>query len=409
MCSDPITTRDTDGKELTFACRVCNECISARKNDWVVRAMAEKATSGETIALELTYRNDGEGVAPDAAKAFKYNDVAAFLKRLRQEYYRTYDARGEIRFICAGERGSQKGRVHWHMVIFADRPFSHLAKWSDFAFKPLKGPEFSELGRKAKMLHWSIWDHGHVVVKRPDQGGMQYVLKYALKDQFNVVKSKGTMRESKSENHGASKFNMSKQPPIGFRFLERLCNRWQEKGVVPPALNIKVPDYSGFWYPKGKLREYLLMRLWAINEERKERYGRDCPQWSTLLASLESVEKDWEALVYGPEEEEAETFNVELWRRELATQQSAREKQHRQAEIRRNCGGVRVCRLCWRGKSSDARKRFQGWFAQQVQEYITDEQSFDGTLDQWFRQKGVLNPHCIPAELEQSAARESAR
>lgn len=401
MCSEPITTRDENGKQITFACRSCNECIAARKNDWVARAMAEKATSGETIALELTYRDLPDGSTPDAAKAFKYSDVSAFLKRLREEYFRTYHARNEIRFICAGERGSQKGRVHWHMIIFAERPVTSLGKWYDFVFKPLPGPNFSKLGRKAKMLHWDkMWPHGHVVVKRPDQGGMQYVLKYALKDQFNVVKSKGTMREAKAENHGASKFNMSKAPPIGFTYLERVCDEWQALGVVPPALRINVPEYRGYWWPKGKMREYLLCRLWEINEERKERHGRDCPQWNTLLASLESVEKDWEALVYGPEEEETETFELEKWRRHLSADQRARQKRHLHDSVKRACGGVRVCRLCWRGKSKESRERYRSWYAQQVQEYVTDAQSPQGTIDQWFRAKGILNPHCIPLELD---------
>lgn len=399
MCSNPISVTDEQRGSVTFACRVCNECIAARKNDWVARAMAEKAVSGETIGIELTYRNTPDGDAPDAAKAFRYSDVADFLKRLREEYFRQYNARGEIRFICAGERGSQKGRVHWHMIIFADRPFTNLGAWSDFLFAPLDGPKFSELGRKAHMLHWRFWPHGHVVVKRPDQGGMQYVLKYALKDQFNVVKSKGTMRFSKAENHGASYFRMSKQPPLGFRFLQEQCDRWEQRGAVPVKLELSIPEYKGFWWPKAKQREYLLDRLYLINEGIKERTGRDAPQWDALLASLVSVEKDWEALVYGPETEETEEFDAEAWAQHLALEQSRRERDHREAERRSRCGGIRVCRLCWRGKSKEAQARYHDWYNQRVAEFVTDTQTPALSIDHWYRLKKQTNPHCIPSEV----------
>src|SRR5690554_1488542 len=133
MCSNIIKHGDVE-----FACRTCNECISARKNDWVARAMAEKAVSGETIAIELTYRNSLDGTLPDAAKAFKYRDVQLFLKRLRKAYTDEYRQAGEIRYIVVGERGSKRKRVHWHMVIFSDRPISTLGKWTDFVGNPLE-------------------------------------------------------------------------------------------------------------------------------------------------------------------------------------------------------------------------------------------------------------------------------
>lgn len=396
MCSEPPTI---DGN--TFACRRCNECIKARKNDWVARCMAEKSTSGEAVAIELTYRNNADGSMPEAAQAFRYKDVEAFFNRLRQAYFREYKVRGEIRFICAGERGSQKGRVHWHLIVFGDRKFSNLGQWHDFVFKQIDGPIFSQPRKKAVMLQWGLWPHGHVVIKEGNQETFAYAVKYALKDQFNVVKSKGTMRESKAENHGASYFRMSKQPPIGFRFLERMCDSWDARLVVPTSLHLKVPDYSGFWWPKGQLREYLLDRLFEINERRKELLGRDAPQWFPLLASLESVEKDWETLVYGPQQENHEEYAIESWQRRLAEAQEKRLKQWRDSEEQRCCGGIRVCRLCWRGKEKEERARYRAWYSEQVAEYVTDESDNLGTLDKWFREKGQFNPHCIPRSIGQ--------
>ena len=62
-----------------------------------------------------------------------------------------------------------------------------------------------------KRLTWSHWPWGLISVQVPDQGGMMYALKYALKDQFNVEKSRGTMREHKAEAWGSGFFRMSKK------------------------------------------------------------------------------------------------------------------------------------------------------------------------------------------------------
>lgn len=395
MCSNPIT----NGAE-TFACRTCNECIAARKNDWVARAMAEKYTSAETIGIELTYRNNPDGTLPDAARAFKYDDVKAFLKRLREAYFYEHNARSELRFICAGERGSKRGRVHWHMVLFADRPFSQLGQWSDFLFKELEGPQFSELGKKAKMLHWQFWPHGHVVVKRPTQGGMEYVLKYALKDQFNSVRSKGTMRFSKSEDNGASYFRMSKQPALGMRYLERQCDRWESKLAVPPTLHLNIPEYRGFWYPKLGLREYLRDRLYKINELCKVETGRDAPQWNTLLASVVDQEKDWEGLVYGPQEEEITDDWLEAVvnaDRQKAAETAAtrfRDNFGERGKWRQRCGGSSPCRACWNGLDKEEKEAFRHWQAAQRAVFDATDLAEHVTFDRWFRDRGQRNPYC---------------
>lgn len=366
--------------------------------------MAEKATSGDTMAIELTYRDNPDATPPDGAMAFNYQHVRDLMKRLREEYFRQYGARGEIRFIVAGERGTQKGRVHWHMIIFADRPFKHFGKWTKFDGQPLDGPRITPFGRSnAYMNQWSMWPHGHNVVKEANAETMAYVVIYACKDQFNVVKSKGTMREHKSENSGASYFRMSKHPPIGIRFLERVCDDWEERRIVPPTLQIRVPDLKSYWWPKGQLREFVLRRIWEINEKRKEETGHDCPQWNTLLSSLVDVNenRDWETLVYGPDtEQEEEDFSFDAWKHELERHQLKRQEAHRATELRNRCGGIRVCRLCWRGKSQEAKDAWRKWEEYQKAAYLRDDERPLGIdFDQWYREKGEINPHCIPSQI----------
>lgn len=370
-----------------FACRVCDECVATRKNDWVARAMAERATSTEAFLITLTYRNNPDGSQPDGARAFRYQHVQTFLKRLREEYARQYQARGEIRYIVAGERGEKRDRVHWHMVIFADRPISTLGKWVDYFKRALLGPR---VGKKKALDFWSMWDHGQVDVHEPTQAGMAYVLKYALKDQFNEVKSRRTGRFTQSEQHAASYFRMSKKPPIGFRFLEKRLDEFETERIVPVKAQLRVPGYSGYWWPKGKLREYFLDRLHLINEQRIEETGRPCPQWTSLLASVEQMNKDWERLVYGPDEktEGGGEEDFDNWAEELRIGSE-------RAAIRSRCGGARVCRLCFRGQPQEAGADFRSWYAAQVREYVTSGDPRPISFENWYREKREINPFCI--------------
>ncbi|UAB90386.1 hypothetical protein I5192_06915 [Ruegeria sp. SCSIO 43209] len=351
--------------------------------------MAEKTVVAETLVINLTYRNNADGTLPPRAKAFHYSDVQAFLKSLREEYYRTYTTRGEISYVVAGERGSKRGRVHWHMIIFGERPFKHLGVWKDEnndkvipGNRPGRKPNSKEYYRD----HWQYWPHGHVTTDNPDQGTLAYVLKYALKDQFNVVNSKGTMREAKSENDGASYFRMSKVPPIGFRWLERKCEEWERKLIVPVTLNLNVPDYSGYWYPKGKQREYLLNRLHHINKLRNQKYGQDCPQWNALLASVSVVEKDWEGLIYGEIEEYEQEYDERAWQEKLG---------HWKAKIRKRCGGIYPCRKCYRGLNAEAKDGLKA--ADYIARYSYQEKRAKGerrSYEDWWRSLDICNYHC---------------
>ncbi len=381
---------DEYGMEIKFACRVCNDCINARKNDWVARGMAEKAMSGETLVITLTYRNNPDGTTPARAKAFHYADVQAFLKSLREEYFRKYDTRNEISYIVAGERGSQKGRVHWHLVVFAKRPVTPLGKWFDKYQKPLRSLRELVFGKKDR-YHWNFWPHGHVNVLEPDQGGLSYVLKYALKDQFNVVKSKGTMREAKAENHGASYFRMSKKPPIGWRWLEQKLDDWERRLVVPPTLLIKPPDYSGYWYPKRKFRENLLIRLHNINQKSLAERGRDCPQWNSLLSSVSELENqtDWEGLYYGKiEEETVEEYDLWEWQERLGEKWLP--------SIRERCGGLRICKHCWFHQTKKERRAYWRYWQEITGEFVRDTSGPDEiSLKAWYRAKKQCNPFCL--------------
>lgn len=349
MCNKPIHHLGQ-----AFACRTCNECIAARQNDWVMRAMAEKASARQTFVITLTYA-DVNGKAPRNAKHFEYRDLQLFFKRLRDQYYQKYHARGEIRYLVCGELGAKKGRAHWHLILFSQENLHELGQWTDMKGETLPGMMLN------KNMNWTLWPYGLVYVQIPNEGGINYALKYALKDQFNVVKSKGTMREAKAEVHSASFFRMSKKPPIGWIWLENKIKEWEEKRIVPVSLDIRVPGSKWTWYPKGEFRHLLLEGLHRINSRMVMETGKPAPQWAALIGSIlaqkesETREKDLEVLEYGYEEStkaKAEQSHVIYDdRREFTAA----------GQIRRNCGRIHPCFECESKFSAAQRRQVRVW------------------------------------------------
>lgn len=343
MCENPIQIDE----QTSVSCRTCNQCIGARVNDWVDRAMAEKETMGNALVLALTYADQidpetGEKQRPLGAKVFDYSDVQKFIKRLRKAYLDYYGEIGEIKYLCCGERGSQHDRVHWHIVLFSKRPLGVLGEWLDAYKKPM------EFRTGKSRCHWSLWgtngDYiGFVSVQEPDAKGMAYALKYCVKDQFNSYRSKMKGRESRSDLFGAGMFRMSKKPPIGQDFIDQRLAHWRALGVVPVSLNLKIKGTSGFWYPRGLLRERLTIGLHLIHEEIREKRGSDSPYWSTLLNSVSHSLEDTERLIYGeiqtPQDDE---FNLEHRQQQHKTHQQVAISY----EIRKRCGNVLPCEKC---------------------------------------------------------------
>lgn len=349
MCSNPITKGN-----ITFACTSCNDCIAARINGWVARAMAEKATSKFCYVLALTYANDTLEQR-DGSKVFRYKDIKDLMKNIRRQAEYHLGGKQEVRYLACGELGSMNGRVHWHLVIFTSFDLTHLGNWFSFVSKkPVteKKDIITVDPNKEKRLLWSLWKMGLLVVQIPDQGGMMYALKYALKDQFSLHKSKGTMRETKGEQYAAGYFRMSKAPPIGAVYVEKLLQRLREKNAVLPSLKIKIPDYTGYLFPAGYLLEQVITGFLAINNECLNETGRNVAQWSSLLQSVFEQPKIWERLAYVEEEIESD---ADYTRRKQAAARQA-QADARRGEFRQRCGGHIPCTACLTEFSADFRK-----------------------------------------------------
>ena len=88
-------------------CKACWRCKRNRVNDYVGRCLAEAAVSSHTCVVGLTYapRDDL------ADKLLQPRHFQLFMKLLRR-------AGHKVRYFVAGEYGDEKGRAHFHAILF---------------------------------------------------------------------------------------------------------------------------------------------------------------------------------------------------------------------------------------------------------------------------------------------------
>lgn len=222
MCISPSQLPDG----TLVACRHCALCQRNRVDDLVGRCLAEADTATRAFSVTLTYSGNG----PETV-VLRYSDVQLFLKRLRKDGFK-------VRYICAGEYGSKSGRAHWHIVLF------FYGKIPDV-----------DLNTR---FDWSYWPHGFSYFQSPDEGGMRYVLKYALKDQ---------------DKSGVRRLSMSKKPPLGYDFFMRLADDIVERGlpVRSPSYafssSVKKGGVAREYWLQGRMRELFLDRyqlMWGL-------------------------------------------------------------------------------------------------------------------------------------------------
>lgn len=386
MCTDP---QEKDGN--TFACRRCDECIATRRHGWVARAMAERSMWKYALCIALTYSDDSEH-SRDAAKFFQYSDVRDFIKRLASACRRK-DKTARVKFLCAGEQGDRNGRCHWHLIIYSDLDLTQIGHVYLRSGLVTERSKMMTVGKRKRRLNWSLWPYGFVTFQEPDQGGMSYVLSYCLKDQFTHEKTYGTMREAKTENFATGLFRMSKRPAIGETFVFAKLEALDAKGSVLPSLQVKIPDFGGYWHPTSTLREKLLWGLRAINTRVNWTTGRDAPQWSTLLANSQENPKDMEALI-GPQKDEENEVSDET---EFARRGRETAERQRIGQMVRTCGGLLPCTNCLH-EIPDAELRRLGverqWPSDGSEWTYEPLAGFNPIADRQKRPLGQINPYC---------------
>lgn len=214
-------------------CRKCWQCKERRVADWVGRCIAESRTATGASVVTLTY---GKGDIPNAA-VLTYSDVQKFFKVLRKRGY-------PLKYFAMGEYGSDKGRAHWHIIIYwqgaipahVDRYGNEHGNWKGRLPKLIRGawdyvtraftPGTTE--KDPTRYFDPIWPHGHMVWDIPDASAIRYACKYLMKNEL--------------DGSGQYHLAMSKKPPIGAEYFEGLARRYVEQGLAPQDAFYSFPD-----------------------------------------------------------------------------------------------------------------------------------------------------------------------
>lgn len=193
MCLNPSTLPNG----TVFGCRNCWQCREVRIQDWVGRCIAESRYARHTFSATFTYG----GGDHERAAVLTYSDMQKYFKRLRKAGYR-------FKYLVAGEYGAQKGRAHWHAMLFflGDAP-----------------PMEMYCNHKDK-----FWHHGHVQWKEPNPKSVRYVCKYIQKD----------VEDDERQGH----FMMSKKPPIGTEYFLQMADDYVNAGLSPKDLKYRFAD-----------------------------------------------------------------------------------------------------------------------------------------------------------------------
>lgn len=230
MCLSPTLI---DGKEVR--CRKCWQCRNDRVDDLVGRAIAESLSSLSTVVMTLTYgRDEANRVQHPKAAKLEYRDVQALLKRLRFAGY-------PCRYLAAGEYGGDRGRAHWHVVLFWQKKVPWLPPLEVREDWVVVDPDTGEVLLDKKGKPRLFWPHGYVWVDKPEFGALKYALKYALKDESN------SMRENA--------FGRSTSPPLGVYHFQERAEKMVRQGLAPQSPFYTFPDVKK---RKGQERRFRL-------------------------------------------------------------------------------------------------------------------------------------------------------
>lgn len=223
MCQHPFI-RLVNGKYFRLPCGHCTECYKKRQNDWIFRLWNHVRWTRNTydaFTFTLTYDNehvpvisplkesyeswlkDSKGAPYESAfSCIRYRDFQNFLKRLR------HLLSFKFRYFCVAEYGSQRGRAHFHFVMF-DVPKGFTSE----ELRKIAYNAWSEDNRKSgETKHYCTYDNFQC--QKVNLESIRYVTKY-----FNKIDKRNHIVPSVQ--------HMSKG--LGLPFLQPEIVKWMLK------------------------------------------------------------------------------------------------------------------------------------------------------------------------------------
>lgn len=214
MCYSPIMLPTG----VFTACRECLRCKDKVVNDWVGRCTAEARTATKTVCMTLTYGPDEQG-----NKVYKNTELLV-LRDLQLFFKSIRNAGHKVRYFAVGEYGKEKGRAHWHVILF-------------FKSKPPKFPHPDKDGR----IWIKHWRHGHINLDTMVNTlkAVRYAAKYLQKEESQI------------------KMTYSTNPALGAEYFASLAIDFAKQGIAPQTLHYTFGDHRR---QNGALIRYYMHR-----------------------------------------------------------------------------------------------------------------------------------------------------
>lgn len=161
-------------KRKLFKCGQCINCKTARAREWTSRLMDELTWYNDICIIILTYDtkyiNWGKRTQEGRFGTLWHPDVQKYIKRLRKSIHTEWKKGNlngqekELKYFIAGEYGDEKGRPHYHIVLYG--------------LNGLKNKKHREIIEKN-------WHYGNLYhdnkAREVDEAGMRYVAQYVQK------------------------------------------------------------------------------------------------------------------------------------------------------------------------------------------------------------------------------------
>lgn len=267
-------------EEIQLPCGQCIECRLQHARIWALRLEHENSLHDSSCFVTLTYDDEHLRFTKSGLPTLCYDDMRAFLKRLRSRLDVISCQRAEIarmrgleppppirvRFFYSGEYGESTQRPHYHLILFGWFPSDaqYLKKSSDYKL-------FS-----SKILD-DCWSLGYTWTGSVTWDSLQYVAGYVTKK----MKGRKEDKEKFYRGRAEEKSVMSRRPGIGRGFIEKYMSDVfpLDHCVTSKGFELKPPRYYDEQFFKGL--EYDEKRIFL--ETRQKRLDAVSPCLARLL------------------------------------------------------------------------------------------------------------------------------
>lgn len=126
--SEAIDSGDVMITHINVPCGKCAACLTRRKQEWGFRMENELENSKTAYFVTLTYAPESVPYDKYGNKVLVKKDLQDYLKRLRQRQKRSditiehlhhkLGKEDKIKYYACGEYGEQRGRPHYHLILF---------------------------------------------------------------------------------------------------------------------------------------------------------------------------------------------------------------------------------------------------------------------------------------------------